>query len=182
MSRLTVFLDRDGTIIEDPGFLSDPNSVRLLPGAAAAIRRLTDAGAIVVVVTNQSGIARGLLSEADYQTVESRFLGLLSAAGAVISACFHCPHHPEISGACQCRKPGLLHYRQAAERFGVDLGTGWWIGDRMSDVRPATVVGGTGILVQTGQGAKHTLVAAAEGFLVAPDLSAAVDIVLAAAR
>ena len=103
-----VFLDRDGTIIEDAGYLGDPARIRLLPGAAEAIGRLNQAGMPVVVVTNQSGIARGVLDEAAYQATRVELDRLLAGRGARLDAQYHCPHHPEITGPCDCRKPGLL--------------------------------------------------------------------------
>lgn len=175
--RTAVFLDRDGTLIEDPGYLADPDGVRLLPGVAPAVARLNRAGLIVVVVTNQSGIARGLLTEAQYLAIERRVDELLAAEGARIDAHFHCPHHPDVSGACDCRKPGLLLYRRAAERFGIDLRASWWVGDRLRDVRPAAAFGGRGLLVLTGR--EEQEIGRADGFGVAPDLAAAADAVLA---
>ena len=145
-----VFLDRDGTIIEDSGFVRDPGVVRLLPGAAPAIRSLRDAGFHVIVVTNQSGIARGLLTEAEYFSVAARMDTLLAAEGAVVDATYMCPHHPEVTGPCECRKPGTLHYRLAAERFGLDLARCWWVGDRPTDVEPAAALGGRGVLLGEG--------------------------------
>ena len=145
-----VFLDRDGTIIEDSGFIREPGSVRLLPGAAAAIRALHDAGYRMVVVTNQSGIARGLLTEAEYQAVAAQMEALLEAEGVRLDATYMCPHHPDVTGPCQCRKPGTLHYRMAAERLGLVLADCWWVGDRPTDVEPATALGGRGILLGDG--------------------------------
>jgi histidinol-phosphate phosphatase family protein len=142
-----VFLDRDGTIIEDSGFIREPGSVRLLPGAAAAIRALRDAGYRTVVVTNQSGIARGLLTEPEYRAVAARMEALLEAEGVRLDASYMCPHHPDVTGPCECRKPGTLHYRLAAERFGLVLPDCWWVGDRPTDVEPAAALGGRGILL-----------------------------------
>ena len=145
--KQAVFLDRDGTIIEDTGYLKDPDRIRLLPGAAQAIARLNAHGLLAIVVTNQSGIARGLLSETEYQATERRLDELLAGAGARVDAHYHCPHLPERTGPCECRKPGTLLYRQAAARFGIDLGRSWWVGDRARDVIPAAAFGGRGILV-----------------------------------
>lgn len=152
--RRAVFLDRDGTIIEDTGYLKDPERMRLLPGAADAIARLNSRGLLAVVVTNQSGIARGLLSEEDYRATERRLDQLLAASGARVDGHFHCPHLPEITGPCNCRKPGTLLYRQAAERFGIDLQHSWWVGDRARDVLPAAAFGARGVLV-LGESAAH---------------------------
>jgi D-glycero-D-manno-heptose 1,7-bisphosphate phosphatase len=178
--RLAVFLDRDGTIIEDAGFLREPSGVHLLPGAASAIRQLNQHQFAVVVVTNQSGIARGLITLEEYSTTERRVNELLTAEGARLDAHYFCPHLPELSGPCDCRKPGSLLYRQAAERFGIDLSRSWWIGDRVRDVLPAESFGGRGILVLTGAGEVEKMDGQAGRFLQATDLAAAVDIILTA--
>ena len=172
--RRAVFLDRDGTIIEDTGYLSDPSAVRLLPGAAAAIARLNGAGLAAIVVTNQSGIARGLLDEAACAAVARRLDALLAAAGARLDGHYHCPHHPEFTGPCECRKPGPLLYQRAAEEHGLHLARCWWVGDRARDVVAAERFGGRGLLV----GHPPADEAAAARFPRVRDLSAAVDIVL----
>lgn len=177
--RAAVFLDRDGTLIEDPGYLADPGAVRLLPGAGEAVARLASAGVPAVVVTNQSGIARGLLTEAQYQAVESRLDALLAERGARVEAHYVCPHHPDFTGPCECRKPGTLLFRRAAERHGLDLARSWWIGDRLRDLEPADRLGGRGILVLTGAGGAEAKLPAARRYPVVADLRAAVDLVLA---
>ena len=173
-----VFLDRDGTLIEDPGFIRAPSDVRLYPGAAEAVRRLNAARRRVVVVTNQSGIARGLIQPAEYEAVTRRLEVLLGEAGARLDATYFCPHYPPISGPCECRKPGTRHYGDAAERLGLDLAGSVWIGDRLTDLLPAVVFGGRGILVRTGEGNRGVAEAAARGFEVFRDLAEAVDALL----
>ncbi|MGE0353323.1 MAG: D-glycero-alpha-D-manno-heptose-1,7-bisphosphate 7-phosphatase [Gemmatimonadales bacterium] len=173
-----VFLDRDGTIIEDTGYIRDPDLVRLLPGAARAIRRLNQAAVPAIVVTNQSGIARGLLTTEDYDAIVARLTALLAREDATLDAHYFCPHLPEVSGPCECRKPGTLLFRQAAERFSLDLQRCWWIGDRLRDLEPAQVLGGRGILVETGQGARHAALARERGYAVARDLVEAAGMVL----
>ena len=172
-----VFLDRDGTIIEDAGYLQDPGGVRLLPGAADAIRTLKANGYAIVVVTNQSGIARGLLTLDDYRATERRLDEMLAGEGVRLDGHYYCPHLPELSGPCECRKPGTLLYRQAAERFGIDLPQSWWVGDRLRDVLPAKALGGKGILVLTGTGESEARRAAASGFPAVADLSAAARLI-----
>jgi D-glycero-D-manno-heptose 1,7-bisphosphate phosphatase len=169
-----IFLDRDGTLIHDPGYLRDPGDVRLLPGAADAVRRLNQAGFLAIVVTNQSGIARGLLTEQEYRRIEARIEELLAQAGGRLDAQYFCPHLPEISGPCDCRKPGTLLYHRAAERFPIDFTASWWIGDRLRDVEPARTLGGRGILI-TSDG---TASPGAGEFLSARDLPGAVDQIL----
>jgi D-glycero-D-manno-heptose 1,7-bisphosphate phosphatase len=146
--KRAVFLDRDGTIIRDTAYVRDPDDVELIPGAAASIRRLNERGLPVIVVTNQSGIARGILTEQDYERVRMRLDKLLAAEGAHIDASYHCPHHPDYSGPCQCRKPGLKLFKQAAEEHGLDLGTSFYVGDRRRDVEPVRQTYGQGILIQ----------------------------------
>src|SRR6266571_6905704 len=119
--RRAVFLDRDGTIVEDPGFLHQPGKVRLLPGAAEAIHRLNEAGWLVITVSNQSGIARGLYDAAAYQAVQRRLAELLAAHDARLDGAYFCPHHPEFTGPCECRKPGVLLFREAAAALGLEL-------------------------------------------------------------
>jgi len=174
-----VFLDRDGTIVEDPGFLHEPEKVTLLPGAAEAIRRLNEAGYRVVMVTNQSGIARGRYTVADYEAVQRRLGELLAAKGARIDAAYFCPHHPLLSGPCECRKPGLKLFRDAQAAFDIDFSRSWWVGDRLSDVQPARLLGGEGILVATGEGNLQQGQARALGVMLVADLASAVEKILA---
>jgi D-glycero-D-manno-heptose 1,7-bisphosphate phosphatase len=176
--RRAVFLDRDGTIIDDAGYLRDPAQVRLLPGAARAIRRLNEHGHPVVVVTNQSGIARGLLSLEDYRRTERRLDQLLTDQQARIDGHYFCPHFPELTGPCECRKPGALLYRQAGEQLGLDLSRSWWVGDRIRDLAPSQTFGGRGILVRTGAGESEAATASQHGFMRVADLGEAVDLIL----
>jgi histidinol-phosphate phosphatase family protein len=176
--RPAVFLDRDGTLIEDRGYLRDPDQVALLPGASGAVRRLDLAGLPVVVVTNQSGIARGLLTEDDYLATARRLDALLAADGARLAGHYHCPHLPEVSGPCECRKPGALLYRQAAADLALDLTRSWWVGDRVRDVAAARELGGRGILVLTGAGVAETKTPAARDWPSVPDLAAAARVIL----
>jgi len=178
--RRAVFLDRDGTIIEDVAYLRDKDQVHLLPGAADAIKRLNGTGFLAIVVTNQSGIARGLLSRNDYQMSERRVDELLAQEGAKLDAHYFCPHLPELTGPCDCRKPGALLYRQAAEQFHIDLGQSWWVGDRMRDVLPADALGGRGILVLSRADHAETGDGMANRFPQATDLAGAVEMLLKA--
>jgi D-glycero-D-manno-heptose 1,7-bisphosphate phosphatase len=134
--RSAVFLDRDGTIIRDADYVKVPADVELLPGAARAIARLNARGLPVIVVTNQSGIARGLLTQADYDAVRRRLDDLLAADGARVDATYVCPHHPDYGGACDCRKPGTLLYRQAAAAHAIDLSRSTFVGDRWGEGGP----------------------------------------------
>lgn len=150
--RRAVFVDRDGTIIVEREYLADPDGVTFVPGAEEAIRRLKEAGWVVVVVTNQSGIARGLYTEEAYHAVAKRLDELLGQASAPVDATYYCPHHPDFTGPCECRKPGTGMYRTAARDLGLDLADSFYVGDRLKDVLPALELGGRGILVRTGYG------------------------------
>ncbi len=146
------FLDRDGTLIEEREYLAEPEQVRLLPGVAAGLRALRDAGYRLIVVTNQSGIARGLIRPDQYEGVRRRIDALLAAEGVALDAVYHCPHHPDITGPCPCRKPGLGLYRQAVAEHGIDPARSVFIGDKPGDVAPAGAWGARGVLVRTGYG------------------------------
>jgi histidinol-phosphate phosphatase family protein len=176
--RPAVFLDRDGTIVADPGYLRHPDDVELLSGAGPAIARLNAGNRAVVVVTNQSGMARGRLTEAEYHRVTARLTQLLRQAGARVDATYFCPHAPE-QGACPCRKPAVGLFERAAREHGLDLGASWWVGDRLNDLLPARTLGGRGVLVETGDGLTHRAAARAEGFEIAADLPTAVTRILA---
>ena len=173
--RRAVFLDRDGTVVDDPapGFLHEPEKVRLLPGAGEAIQRLNAAGWVVVTVSNQAGIARGMYDVAAYTAVQRRLAELLATHHARLDGAFFCPHHPEFTGACECRKPGLKLFRDAEAALALDLAGSYWVGDRLSDVAPARKLRGRALLVTTGYGATHQGQARAMGVSVVPDLAAA---------
>ncbi len=150
--RPAVFLDRDGTVIEEREYLSDPAGVSLIPGTTSAIRSLREAGYAIVIVTNQSGIARGLYTEADYHRVAARLEALLTEEGASPDATYYCPHHPDHGEACECRKPGTGMHRQAAASLELDLARSVYVGDKVSDLLPGLELGGRAILVRTGFG------------------------------
>ena len=175
MASRAVFLDRDGTVVDDPGFLHEPGKVKLLPGAAQAIKKLNEHGFLVIIVTNQSGIARGLYTVGDYESVQRRLIELLEKQGAHIDGAYFCPHHPQFTGRCDCRKPGSKLFQEAQQALDIDFTRSWWIGDRLSDVQPARVLDGHGILVATGDGNLHQGQARALGVMVVADLAAAAD-------
>ena len=173
-----VFLDRDGTLVEDPGYLHEPDKVRLLPGAGEAVARLNRGGWTVVTVSNQSGIARGRYTVADYRAVQRRLADLLAAVGAKLDGSFFCPHHPDVTGPCPCRKPGIKLFEDAREALGIDLASSFYVGDRLTDLQPARHYGGQALLVRTGEGAQHEVAARTLGATVVDDLAAAVDRIL----
>jgi D-glycero-D-manno-heptose 1,7-bisphosphate phosphatase len=182
VKRPAVFLDRDGTLIRDWHYVGRPEDVELLPGVAAAVRRLNDAGWLVVVVTNQSGIARGMFTEADYERVRSHMEKLLSAAGARVDESYMCPHHPEFTGPCECRKPGTLLFRRAAKDHDLDMARSWFIGDKLRDILPATTVGGHGVLVPNERTTAKEITDARARFAVAASLDEAVSQVIESAQ
>ncbi|GLC26401.1 D-glycero-alpha-D-manno-heptose-1,7-bisphosphate 7-phosphatase [Roseisolibacter agri] len=180
--RPAVFLDRDGTLIDDEHYLADPDRVRLRPGAARAVRRLRDAGLAIVVVTNQSGIARGKFTEAEYEAVRARLDELLAAQGATLDASYHCPHHPDFGEACSCRKPGIALFQQAASEHALDLARSAFIGDKYRDVAPAARFGAYGVLVPSPDTPYNDMERARDSFAVATTLEAAAERVLARMR
>jgi D-glycero-D-manno-heptose 1,7-bisphosphate phosphatase len=139
------YIDRDGTLMRDTGYVARSAEVELLPRAADAVRLLNDEGVPVVIVTNQSGIGRGYFDESAFHAVQARLVQLLEMEGARIEATYFCPHAPE--DGCDCRKPGLALYRKAALELGLQSSGGLFAGDRVQDVLPALELGGTGILV-----------------------------------
>jgi D-glycero-D-manno-heptose 1,7-bisphosphate phosphatase len=176
--RPAAFLDRDGTIIEEKEYLSEPDGVALIAGAAEGLRLLRDAGLALVVVTNQSGIARGLYTLADYQAVARRLDEVLADEGVHLDGTRFCPHHPDETGPCSCRKPATGMYRSAASDLGLDPARSYFIGDRASDVLPSRELGGQGILVRTGFGAGEEA-AMGQEFPVVDDLLGAAEWILA---
>jgi D-glycero-D-manno-heptose 1,7-bisphosphate phosphatase len=171
------FIDRDGTIIAERYYLADPARAELIPGAADALRRLHDAGYALVIVTNQSGIARGLYGVDDFLAVQRRVDELLDAEGVSVEGVYYCPHHPDFTGACRCRKPAVGLFEQAAAELHLSLRESVFIGDRLKDVLPALRLGGGGILVRTGYGAEQERDAPV-AVLVVDTLADAVDAVL----
>jgi D-glycero-D-manno-heptose 1,7-bisphosphate phosphatase len=175
-----IFLDRDGTINEEVHYLSDPAHLRLIPGAAAAIRRLRAAGYPVVVITNQSGIARGYFTMDTLSAIHARLRACLADEGTTIDGLYLCPHHPDDD--CACRKPRSLLYRKAARELDLDLGRSVMVGDKETDLLAGKNLAMDSILVRTGFGAGH--VAEVEQWLdyhpayIAADLADAADWVL----
>ena len=156
-------MDRDGTIIEERHFLADPAEAVLIPGAWEAIRLLSEHGFFIVMVSNQSGVARGMFSEDAVRSVNDRVLKLLEDEGTHIDATYYCPHHPhgvlpQYARVCQCRKPAPGMGRRAAAEHGIDLSQSYMIGDKPSDVAFGENCGmKQSFLVSTGYGSGETL-------------------------
>ncbi len=182
--RPALFLDRDGVIVEEVGFLSRPSDLRLIPGAGRALARVRREGIPVVVVTNQSGVARGFFPEETVSLVHRALERILAPLGAGVDLFQYCPHHP-VDGIgpykkdCPRRKPNPGMLLDAARLLGLDLERSFMVGDRVSDLLAGERAGCRSILVRTGYGksvTKEELADSGAGpFLVADDLAAAVD-------
>ncbi len=154
-----IFLDRDGTINEEVHYLHRAKDFRLLPGVEEALRRFRGAGYKVVVVTNQSGVARGYYGEEDVERLHDYVDGLLRPRGAGIDHFFYCPHHPEhgigvYRASCRCRKPGTGMLEMAQQYYEIDKSQSWMIGDKLTDIQAGNRFGVHTALVGTGYGAQ----------------------------
>lgn len=152
-----VFLDRDGTITEEVGYVNHVSRLRLLPGAAEGIRLLNDAGVPVFLATNQAGVARGYFDEALLKRVLARLEEMLAGLGAHLDALYYCPHHPKAGeppwrADCGCRKPKPGMLLKGAAEFGLDLKRSWVVGDKISDTGFARNAGARSAMVLTGYG------------------------------
>jgi D-glycero-D-manno-heptose 1,7-bisphosphate phosphatase len=172
--RGIVFLDRDGTLIEEVGYLRDPSAVRILPGAVEALRLLSRNGFLLVVVSNQAGLARGKFTEAEMEAVHRRFVSSFGVEGIVFDAIEYCPHHPEgtveaYRRACGCRKPGTRLPEEILRRLHVpDTCPRFVVGDKMSDVSMGIRLGAATVLVGTGYGSVEKISGERAG--IAPDV------------
>lgn len=173
--RRAVFLDKDGTIIENVPYNVDPEKIRLSPGAAEGLARLQRAGYLLFVVSNQAGVARGYFPESSLQAVEERLRALLSAVGVSLAGFTYCPHHPEgsVEGfalACDCRKPAPGMILRLAAEHGIDPADSWMVGDILDDVQAGRAAGCRTILVDNGNENKWILSPAREPHYRAADL------------
>lgn len=145
---VVVFLDRDGTLNRDSGYIKSEEELVLLPGTVEAVAQLNRAGAKVVLITNQSGVARGMLTRATLDAIHARLCTLLAEGGASLDGIYYCPHHPE--DGCACRKPGTGLVEQAVANLGLDLSRAYVVGDQVRDVALARRIGARSVLVTTG--------------------------------
>lgn len=155
--RPAVFVDRDGTLNREVHFLRRVADLRLLPGSAAGVRALAEAGFTVVVVTNQSGVARGLIAPATLDAIHATLRHRLEAAGAAVAGIYACPHHPTegrppLRRRCRCRKPAAGLVARAAREHGLDLRRSYCVGDSDADLGLARATGTRSVLVLTGHG------------------------------
>ena len=148
MLRPAVFLDRDGTLMEDSGYIGDPEKVRILPGVREALERLHNAGFVLVIITNQSGIGRGRFTEADFTAVQERLFRDLGSP--LITATYMCPDHADMPS--DRRKPSPAMILEAVTDLGLDISKSWMIGDKPIDVECGRRAGARSILVLSGEG------------------------------
>jgi len=173
--RTFALLDRDGTIIVERNYLSDPVQVELLPGAASGLHRLRQLGLGLAVITNQSAIGRGYIDEPRLYKIHERFLGLLEEAAVFIDGIYFCPHLPEDN--CECRKPGTGLINRAARELGFDLRDCYVIGDKECDIEMGRRVAATTLLVLTGYGKETIAKGISRPDFVARDLNEAAGII-----
>lgn len=150
-----VFLDKDGTLVVDVPYNVDPNRMTLMPGAGEALRRLSDAGYRLIVISNQSGVARGMFAESALPAVAQRLADMLAEHGAPVAGFYYCPHHPdgvvaEYAIHCNCRKPEPGLILRAAQEHGIALDESWFIGDILNDVEAGRRAGCRTILLDNG--------------------------------
>jgi D-glycero-D-manno-heptose 1,7-bisphosphate phosphatase len=187
--RPAVFLDRDGTLIEERNYLDQLDQIAPFGGVASALARLRDAGFALVVVTNQAGVARGYFDEAFVRRAHERLASLFARDGLVLDGYYYCPHHPEGSVApyrrvCDCRKPAPGMVEQAARDLNLEVARSFVIGDKWVDVELARNAGARGILVRTGYGAgiEAQPPPDVQAFAIVDTLADAADVIVANAR
>lgn len=157
--QAAVFLDRDGTINVDKGYVHRIEDWEWLPGAVEGIRNLNSVGLPVIVISNQAGVARGYYDEAAINALHAHVDAELARQGARIDAYYYCPHHPEYGPACQCRKPQPGMLLRARDEHSLDLGRSFMIGDKLSDAAAASAAGVQPLMVETGYGAREAVAA-----------------------
>ena len=175
MRKRYVILDRDGTIIEDKHYLSDPDQVELLQHSVPGLKRIVSLGFGLLIVTNQSGVGRGYYTEEQVHEVNNRLIEMLGEEGIWVDAIRYCPHIPEDN--CECRKPHPGLVENAAIELGFDPAESIVIGDKRCDIDMAKAVGGCSILVRTGYGSEHERLDGVEPDWIADDLAAAAAII-----
>ena len=174
-----VFLDRDGTVSEEVGYMYDVSLYRVFPWTGEAIRRINQSGMKVILATNQSGIDRGYFTESMVNKVHNRLRDEISKAKAKLDGVYFCPHHPE--AGCKCRKPNPGMLRRAERELGVDLQRSYMVGDRYLDVRTGKAAGAFAVLVLTGDGQEEYELHKNDDIqpdFVADNLAEAVDCIL----
>jgi D,D-heptose 1,7-bisphosphate phosphatase len=181
--RQAVFLDKDGTLVENVPYNVDPALIRLAPGAEEGLKQLHDAGFLLFVISNQSGVARGYFPESALAGVESLLKEMLAASGVPLAGFSYCPHHPDgsVEGyamACDCRKPAPGMILRAAAEHGLDLARSWMIGDILDDVEAGRGAGCRTVLIDNGNETEWLLSPGREPHHRAPDLAAAARLIV----
>ncbi|WP_302548877.1 D-glycero-beta-D-manno-heptose 1,7-bisphosphate 7-phosphatase [uncultured Desulfovibrio sp.] len=176
--RRAIFLDRDGTLNKDTGYVHRKEDWHWLPGVVEALKRFHAVGYALVVVSNQSGLARGMYDLAALHELEAWINADLEAKGAAIDAWYYCPHLPEITGPCSCRKPAPGLILRAAEEMGLDLARSWMVGDRVREVDAGLAAGCRCVLLRPAQGGYEADAPVPPGVAVAPHLAAAEVLIL----
>ena len=182
--KRAVFLDRDGVITKDPPhYAHRPEQLELIPGAASSIKTLNDLGVLVIVISNQSGVARGFYTEEDVAIYNKAMEGELQKENGRVDAIYYCPHHPEVGDSrykvsCDCRKPGTGLLELASKEHGIDLERSFLIGDKISDIMAGKGAGASTILVLTGHGEKEFGEGGGEFDYSVPSIVEAVDLVI----
>lgn len=178
-AQAAVFVDKDGTLVEDVPYNADPERVRFMPNALAGLRLLAEAGMLLMVITNQPGLATGRIHRRDFarmqRSIERR---LNDAAGVTLAAWYVCPHSPALSPECTCRKPAPGMLRQAASDHGVDLERSWMIGDILDDVEAGRRAGCRTVLLDVGNETVWRMSALREPHHRCPDLLHAADLIV----
>jgi len=159
MTEKAIFLDRDGTLIKEKNYLSNPDEIEVIDGAVEALKKVQDAGYKLIVVSNQSGVARGKFGVEAVEVMNRRLSELLAVHDVYIDAFYYCPHHPngqvvEYSGVCNCRKPSLGMVEEAILQLEIDPRKSYVVGDKLADINLGKLMGGKSILVRTGYGSK----------------------------
>ena len=183
MSRRAVFLDKDGTLTVDVPYNVDPARLRLMPGAIEGLSKLREAGYELIVVSNQSGVARGYFDEAALDRLFDHLRQSVEAEGIPLLAVYHCPHHVDgsiaaYSFACDCRKPGAGLLRRAAGEQGIDLRSSFMVGDILDDIEAGKSAGCRTVLIDNGGETEWLLSPARTPDYTAPDITAAAEIIV----
>jgi histidinol-phosphate phosphatase family protein len=180
MKAWGVFLDRDGTLVPDSGYMVDPGQLRLFPPVGDALASLRGEGAALVLISNQSAVARGLMDDAGLELMDRRLHELVEATGNRLDRTYYCTHHPDFGGACTCRKPSPEMILRGIDELGLDAGSSFLIGDTVTDLEAGRAAGVRTVLVLTGLGGVSRSDAEARGLadVVVSDLSAAAQWIL----
>lgn len=181
--QAAVFLDRDGTIIEDTDYISSPAQIKFIPGAVEAVKMLKNAGYKIIIISNQSGVARGLITEDMLQTIDKLIHRTILNGGGHVDGSYYCPHHPEhgvypYKQSCECRKPHTGLIKRAVKEHDIDLSKSFMVGDHSTDIETARRAGIPSVFVMTGHGKEEKEKLKSQPDHFAPDLLSAVKWIL----